>query len=206
MRRRTFWSLAVFCGLLLGNPARGGLIYFDSRAAFDTATSNQLIIDFSGLAPDNGFSYYGNPGTLTVSGVTFASNGPLFVQNDGVSSRLTVQQGSPDDLVDVTPPAGTTAFGFDYIAGAHVVVTLANGDSYELGESPYPDYHFAGFVSDQVITSLRLESAGGFDLKRFTFGQAVPEPSSAMILGIGLLATLLSVTGFGRNGSQRRGG
>jgi hypothetical protein len=51
---------------------------------------------------------------------------------------------------------------------------------------PYPDFGFAGFSSDQAITSISLDSTGS-DYKNLTFGQAVPEPSSVVMLGAGAL-------------------
>jgi PEP-CTERM motif len=187
MRRFVFLSFATLslCGPELS--AHGGLIQFDTRSAFDAATTNQTIIDFSGLAPANGFAYFGTPGSLTLSGVNFATpNGPLFVQNDGVSSRLTVQQGTPTSVVDVTLPAGTTAVGFDFISGDPLTITFATGEVFDLGSMPYPDYGFAGFISDHAITSISLDSTGA-DYKNFTFGQAVPEPSSVVMLGASAL-------------------
>jgi PEP-CTERM motif len=184
MRRFVFLSFAALSLCVPGVSARGALIHFDTRTAFDAATTNQTIIDFSGLAPSNGFAYFGTPGSLTISGVHFATNGPLFVQNDGVSSRLTVQQGTPTSVLDVTLPPGTTAVGFDFISGDPLTMTFATGEIFDLGSMPFPDYGFAGFISDQAITSISLDSTGA-DYKNFTFGQAVPEPSSVVMLGAG---------------------
>jgi PEP-CTERM motif len=188
MRRVVFLSLAALSFCEPGLSARGALIQFDTRTAFDAATTNQTIIDFSGLAPANGFAYFGTPGSLTLSGVNFATpNGPLFVQNDGVSSRLTVQQGTPTSVLDVTLPAGTTAVGFDFLSGDPLTITFVTGEAFDLGSMPGPDYGFAGFISDQAISSISLESLTGTDYKNFTFGQAVPEPSSVVMLGAGAL-------------------
>ncbi len=192
MRRFVLFSLAALSLCELGESARGALIQFDDRAAFDAVTTNQTIIDFSGLAPTNGFSYFGTPGSLTIRGVNFMTNGPLFVQNDGVSSRLTVQQGTPTSVLYVTLPAGTTAVGFDFISGDPLTITFASGETIDLGSKPYPVYGFAGFISDQVITSISLDSTGA-DYKNFTFGQAVPEPSSVMMLGAGALGFIGSI-------------
>ena len=57
---------------------------------------------------------------------------------------------------------------------------------------PFPDYGFAGFISDQAITSISLDSTGA-DYKNFTFGQAVPEPSSVVMLGAGALGFIGSI-------------
>jgi PEP-CTERM motif len=188
MRRVVFLSLAALSFCEPGLSARGALIHFDTRTAFDAATTNQTIIDFSGLAPANGFAYFGTPGSLTLSGVNFATpNGPLFVQNDGVSSRLTVQQGTPTSVLDVTLPAGTTAVGFDFLSGDPLTITFVTGEAFDLGSMPGPDYGFVGFISDQAISSISLESLTGTDYKNFTFGQAVPEPSSVVMLGAGAL-------------------
>src|SRR5687768_13005890 len=75
---------------------------FTDRTAFNAATTNRTIIDFEGLAPSGSFTFYGSPGSLTLSGVTFQSNGPLFVQNDGTNSRLTFQQATPTNILTVT--------------------------------------------------------------------------------------------------------
>ena len=51
MRRFAFLSFAALLLCEPGVSARGSLIHFDTRTAFDAATTNQTIIDFSGLAP-----------------------------------------------------------------------------------------------------------------------------------------------------------
>lgn len=186
MKRSAVSFAAVLILGLMSTQTQGGVTLYTSRAAFDAATTGVGVIDFAGLATSDVSSYFGNPGSLTVENVSFeAPNGPLFVQNDGVASRLTIQQGTPFDLLQVALPGGITAVGFDYESGTGFTLTLASGESFELPVVRYPIFEFAGFTTDQPIDSFSMK--GGGDLMNFTFGAAVPvpEPASAFLFGLG---------------------
>src|SRR5262249_9821997 len=141
-----------------------------------------------------------NPGMLSVGGVSFASSGPMFVQNDGISSRLTYQQGTPPNTLLVTLPAGKTAVGFDF-EGDPMTITFPGGASFNLGGVSFPNFEFRAFTSDAPITSFTLSSSNGNALKNFTFGQAVPEPAAIVLLIMGC-APMLGIIRAQRSGRR----
>jgi len=162
-------TLAVLT-ILGGRVASAATITpFTDHTAFNAATMNRTLIDFEGLAPSGSFTFYGNPGSLMLSGVTFQSNGLLFVQNSsggplGVGSRLTFQQATPTNILTVTLPANVSAVGFDFIAGDPVTVTLSSGQSsqsFNIGTSPFPNFSFAGFTADGPISAIQVTSVRG---------------------------------------------
>ena len=205
MYRLTRCFIAMFSvAALSAAPSASAATFtpYTDRSAFDAVTAGRTIIDFSGLASPGDFTYYGSPGMLSVGGVSFASSGPMFVQNDGVSSRLTYQQGSPPNTLLVTLPTGTAAVGFDF-EGDPMTITFAGGTSFDLGGVSFPDFEFRGFTSNAPITSFLLSSVSGNDLKFFTFGQAVPEPAAMVLLVMGCVP-MLGIALARRSG--RRGG
>jgi hypothetical protein len=189
---------------------------FTDRNAFNAATINRTVIDFEGLALPGGFTFYGNPGSLVLSGVTFQSNGPLFVQNAGAvlvelglccsGSRLTFQQATPKNILTVTLPAGISAVGFNFISGDPVTITLSVGQSsqsFNICPSPFPNFSFIGFTADEPMRTMQVVSVGGADVDNFTFGikQAVQYLSftdgrNPGIPGDGIVVSSLPLAGF----------
>ena len=209
MARHLRWFLATLAVMIAAwdrAASADTITLYTSRSAFDAATTDRSLLDLSGLAPTNGFMFYGNPGNLSVGGVTFASNGPLFVQNDGETSRVTFQQAQPTNVHDVTLPAGTTAFGFDFLSGDPLTITFASGETFDLGAITFPDTKFAGFTSDRAIASFRLESIPGADLSHITLARAVSEPGAAFLLVTGGLSGMGAIRGTRRRPSSGPGG
>jgi hypothetical protein len=189
---------------------------FTDRNAFNAATINRTVIGFEGLAPPGRFTSYGNPGSLMLSGVTFQSNGPLFVQNAGAvlvelglccsGSRLTFQQATPSNILNVTLPTGISAAGFSFISGDPVTITLSIGQSsqsFNICASPFPKFSFIGFIADEPMSTIQVVSVGGADLDHFTFGvkQAVQYLSftdgrNPGIPGDGIVVSSLPLAGF----------
>jgi hypothetical protein len=209
----------VLIGILLfgGSVASAAVIrQFTDRNAFNAAAINRTGIDFEGLALPGGFTSYGNPGLLVLNGVTFQSNGPLFVQNAGAvlvelglccsGSRLTFQQATPRNILTVTLPAGISAVGFNFISGDPVTIILSIGQSsqsFNICTSPFPNFSFIGFTADEPIRTMQVGSVGGADVDNFTFGvkQAVQYLSftggrNPSIPGDGIVVSSLPSSGF----------
>lgn len=186
------WSAClVLVAVTVASPIKADLMSYSTRSDFDAATINYSVIDFSNLAPPNSFAFFGIPGFLSLSGVTFETpNGPLFVQNDGAVSRLSYQQGVPSDVLDVTLPAGITALGFNYVGTLGQSITFSSGDSFNLPPAFLPVTSFVGFTFDQPVSSFQLTGIGGGDVAFFSFGVAVPEPSSLCLVVFALAANI----------------
>jgi len=123
----------IAVGIVAGfaNAGRADVVY-TSRAAFDAAVVNETVITFDQFAPPGGFTCFspqcGGPPSLTTSGVTFTSNGSMFVidpgfyqaqypspflQSDAAPSCTNVPADTPCNVVVATFPP-VTAVGFDF--------------------------------------------------------------------------------------------
>ncbi len=186
----------LFHGLLAPSTASAAFAIYTDRASFNAASTNLSTLTFEGLAPAGSFTYYGNPGSLTLNRVTFQTNGALFVQNlnyYGTGAFLSAQQAPQGpDILTVLLPSGINAIGTDFLSTTPVTVTLSTGQSYTLPGRPFPNIGFTGFTTDVAISSLRFSEASGIDLDNFSFGQSasVPEPSSVAMLLLGVVGVL----------------
>jgi len=184
----------VFFLSIFGQSARAAIVTTTDRSSFEAMSAGLTTIDFEGITAPGSFAYFGNPGSLTLSGVSFQTNGALFVQNNnlyGTGAFLSPQQPPANslDITDITLPTGITALAFNFSAGFPITLSLSGGESITLPAN-FPNLGFIGITSSTPITSLRLSVQGGVDLDNFSFGQAVPEPSSVVMLGLGALGLI----------------
>lgn len=139
--------------------------------------------------------------TVTAGDVTFISNDrPLEIVNSptGYNSGKVLYP-SFNQPIQVMLPSNVFAFGFDLgQLGATSNpqpptlsdVVLSTGDTFTgpYFGNPYATYAFFGFLSDVPITSLSMHPHAMLEpvLDNFTYAQ-VPEPSTMLLLGIGLV-------------------
>ena len=218
--------LILATGHLSGNVAQAGFTLYDTVGAYDAASLGNTSLNFNGLAANGSDTAESSPPGLTVSGVNFSidrstSNGHLYVigANFGPhygSSPVLSSQGSTsgDNNLIVTLPGAFTSFALDgnsfsNIAGVFgsdpLTFTLSNGDSFSPTLPSDGSYGFIGLTSTTTFTSITITDSysnghGVVNLAGFTFGTAVPEPSSIALVLCGL--TGLMVPGI-RNRLQR---
>lgn len=115
MRKLMACLVALVATATASNAA---IITYGSLAAFNAATHGQSTVNFDGIAPSGGFTYFGN--SLTTGGVTFTTPNPnLFVIDQGFSSPTwnwnsggVLQSNSGGDIT-ATYGSGKNAVGFD---------------------------------------------------------------------------------------------
>jgi PEP-CTERM motif len=205
--------LCVLIALFVGGVAQADTIY-PTAAAWDAAVQPGFTtINFEGIAPlPANFVAYPS-GSTAVGGVTFSvgpngTDGLLFVDGDGsygyaVASISSQVNGAvaPDAPVDlrITLPHAVQALSFDFgdLFGNTATITLSNGATLqELAGSFGNNTSFYGVTAAGGVTWVDItEPAGSYliNLTDFSYGSlpnnnSVPEPSSLLLIGAGLVA------------------
>lgn len=187
----------VACVIALTETAgssRASVIVHANQASFSAASTNLTEVNFVGLAPPNGYTYYGN--NLATGGLTFNSaGGALFVVDPGYDVFWSYTSNRPvltDNFgfgagLTTTLPAGTTAVAFllgDFFATT-ATITLSTGDVFNLNLTGVPNLNFIGFTSDVAITSVTMQDGiGAIVVDSVQFGQAIPEPATLAVFGV----------------------
>ena len=160
---RLWLIAALIFACFVTRPCRADIDRYSNPAGFKAAIADATTIDFEGLIGAGATKDYDNPGSVTLNGVTFASNGSLVLKNTnahGTGAYLTAQADSTD--VTITLPAGTTAIGFNIGSESpnlSINVELSTGQKFPVYGIDYPDLKFYGLTSTTPITSLHLTSS-----------------------------------------------
>ena len=210
-------ALAPAALALLAVPA-GAQVVYTSRALFDAANPSLSSLNFSGIAPIDGFRDFSSTG-LGRDGVTFSvgnSSPTLFVISKGFyphyaldNSDFLQADASDNAKLNIALPSGTTAFGADFGTSENsgsVQITV-NGQVLLTGftTSSTDAGSFFGYDSLVPITSLSFTDQTGTELNinDVQFGQANPVPEASSVVGLGLLLALGTV-GLTRHSGKRR--
>lgn len=160
---------------------------------FDTIPSGRVIPNGSALG---GIIYTLNDSSadlfITTGGAKVNEPNGFDKFFNGAESPLL-----PADVVTFTFSTPITAFGVSFNAFGNApgtfLLTTNLGDLAPSSFNPFPGFptgHFAGFTTDRPVTSVTVLEAPGNNL---AFGlddlvvQSVPEPSSLMLLCVGIL-------------------
>jgi hypothetical protein len=204
--------LAIAAIVGMTSTLQAQVVRYDTRAAYNLATTNNTIITFDGLGLSSGTMY---PSGLTISGTTFTGiNGATAetidatvfgVSGEGLLLGANNGQFNTDSLL-ITLPANTFAFGTEFKgAGSFIpepyTFTLYSGANVlgvpeaKLAESGTA-YSFIGFSSlTDPITSVRIQVTGAIGspepiVDNVTFS-AVPEPATWVVcVGATMLTAL----------------
>jgi len=210
MRMR--FMIPSFLALLsCGQPASAGTVFYDSMAAFQSASSANLAVTFDGFSPVN--TEVGP--AFTTNGVTFASldsvpfspnlivatpDGP-FSFGAPLQSRVVTSTGNEHFSLAFDSPM--SAVGFDTYTNAFAppVVSVYDTRGNLIGQdvlSQSPDsLGFIGVVSTVGIGRVEWQATGGEaentaigNVRLAPMASAVPEPSGVALAGMGIVTVL----------------
>jgi hypothetical protein len=201
--------------LLLGFAvqAPASVMTYSNLADFQAATTGVTTIDFNGIAATGSYVAYGT-GPLSLSGVTFNSNGSMFVIDPGFYGSSYAGGGflnsdyATVNTITAALPSPVTALAMEFggLFGGPVDFTFnfSDGSSVSgssaasiIGGTPLA---FIGFTSTVAITSASIsmpDTPNYNAIDNFRFGNSVPEPGSLALI-------LLGMSGLAVAGRRRR--
>lgn len=204
-------ALALVAFIAAG-PASATVMVYTSQADFDAAASTATTFGFdAGQSIAAGGSPNFQPNPVSFHGLSFKSNvTPADTVTGGQPEVILISaadtptygqdflsyQNEKVGILSEIDSAGTSAIGFsygDYVFAGPSTITLSTGDSFVITPSNTPA--FIGFTSTAPITSVMIDSPGGydFDLISVSTVAAVPEPAmwALMLVGFGGIGATL---------------
>ena len=201
---RVMIGTTVLLGLLASaDVGRAAVITFTSRAAWDAAVGDSALYTFNADAPGSFTSRDFGAFTVSESGIDLSlaiATGAAGTQIDATNHLVLAEGGTPFPTTEPATFAFDTpifAFGFDWRTidlsddGLDLVL---NGVLFSVSPGA-PASGFFGIVSTDPILSFALqddEDGGGLNqgvgVDNLSYSvTAVPEPTSLLLLGTGLL-------------------
>jgi hypothetical protein len=192
-------ALAFFC--CVSTARAGSLTTYPDFASWSAAVSGVTSVTIPDPAPD-AFVFFGSGSESVIyDNVTFSTNsaisngnffnvGVLFSGDPAVLSSQEQSVGLANILISFPVPVLGFALNYGTFGGSAVTFALSNGDSATQGStgSGYSVSDFIGATDSTAFSSVLVTSPDGvLNLNNVSFAvsaSAVPEPSSAALLGM----------------------
>ncbi|MEM6828342.1 MAG: PEP-CTERM sorting domain-containing protein [Pseudomonadota bacterium] len=195
--RLLFASIAASAALFVSAPVSAAEFIFDNRAKFESflALGDGTLTDESfedGFARAASLTF----GDLTITeqgvpaGQRLVYNDNFIGASDGSLTANIVENGP--SLIVLTFANPITAFGADFLTNADTTITFS-GQGTGTFDVDSTGFQFFGFASTVPFTTIQFDASGtgfdyGIDAASYGMVTGIPEPSTWMMLFIGLFA------------------
>ncbi|MCP4112495.1 MAG: PEP-CTERM sorting domain-containing protein [Desulfobacteraceae bacterium] len=189
-----------------GISSEAAPIYYTDFGIFDDLTTTAIVEDFESITPkDTALKSFSNNGN-TYTGISSSPLAPnVWVSSPGyknygvpiTDTSILTATGDENFIVDFGDP--TKVLGFDTYLNEYGPATIqifgTDGliDTYTLNHDP-TQIGFWGVISDEFISSVQWTSPSGSlvntGIDNIRQGEAVPEPSTILLMIIGLLGII----------------
>ncbi len=200
------YKVLLLLGAVILCPERlPGSTVYTNRVNFLAALNSSTTLDLEGITP----GAYNSSGGITDSGVNFVgitSNGFYLYANDNCIYTANICLVGPNATIStfgylrVTLPSGVNAIGADFAGYQGLIapfeIRLSSGEVIQGNfTGAYYAFDFVGVISPVDIAYadfyIGLSPSGSIAqhslLDNVTFGASVPEPSTALLEGAGIL-------------------
>ena len=203
MKKLVFSLIAMIAFALLAVPAGATMQYYTSQSAWAAATSGVYTIDFNDIAVSGNYNDYSITG-LHLHNVDFTADVPvdyLWVIRGGTTDDVYNSWGAGNNFlrgstwgtryIQAALPEGVFALSMQLLTnvyGGTVTFNFSTGDTYVMSTTNDTSPDFIGFVFDQPVEWVRLDSNQSFAaLDNFAYAET-PEANTVLLGGIGLVA------------------
>ncbi len=196
--KKSILMLAAMAAFSL-TPAAAGTLY-SNYAAWSAAVSGISNVTIPDPSPIQYIDLGIGTVDVTYGGVNFAQNsaigkanllivGPLLTSYPTVISSQSPSKGVSNILITLPALYRGLAFNYGTFFGKSLTFKLSNGEVYSKTPTgnDYTTKDFFGVVSSPFDSILITTADPGLNIRDVAYGSAVPEPSSMMLLGGGLL-------------------
>ncbi len=186
------WAVIMLL-LAAASATQASIISFDDWDTFSSRLGSVTTIDFEENERQRWRSY-GDQAHF--ADVTFQGSGVLYTVDPDYYRRF-YDWGSGDVLSDQHADGRITAYlpqsiyaiGVDLMTfrsfASDVRVVLSSGDIFDIATANHHQRTFAGFISDEAISSISFETLSGrfLNIDNFAYSAQVPEPRTYLLFG-----------------------
>ncbi len=186
------WAV-IMLHLAAASAAQAGIISFNDWDTFSSRLGSVTTIDFEENERRRWRSY-GDQALF--ADVVFQGSGDLYTVDPDYYRRFydwhsgdVLSDQHAEGRITAYLPQSIYAIGVDLMTfrpfASDVRVVLSSGDIFDIATANPRNRTFAGFISDEAISSITFESLSGrfLNIDNFAYSTQVPEPRTYLLFG-----------------------